>query len=69
MAEIHGLLIADAAIAIALDLEHRGHVLTATNGELRVTQPPELTEADRAAIRRYRFHLLAIAGQGQSGVK
>lgn len=57
-----GLIIADAAIALALRLEHAGHVLTVTNGELRVTQPPALTDEDRAAIRRYRFHLLAIVG-------
>jgi hypothetical protein len=58
----NGTIIDDAAIALALALEARGHVMTATDGELRVSNGAALTAADRELIRRYRFHLLEIVG-------
>lgn len=59
--ELHGgLLVEDEALALALDLERRGHMLTADTGALFVSEPSSLTEQDRAAIRRLKFHLLAI---------
>ncbi len=57
-----GLLVADAAITLAVHLEARGHRLTAEAGILKVSDGARLTAEDTAEIRRYRWHLLAIAG-------
>lgn len=56
-----GLLVQEEAVSLALDLEVRAHVLTAHGGDLFVSQPAALTDGDRSEIRRYKFHLLAIA--------
>lgn len=55
------LTVARAALDLAVDLEFRGHVLTAHDGDLRVTNGKALTPEDRAAIRAQRWHLLALA--------
>lgn len=55
------LTVARAALDLALALECRGHVLTAKDGDLRVTNGGKLTAEDRAAIRAQRWHLLALA--------
>ncbi len=57
-----GLLVADTAITLAVQLEARGHVLTAEAGVLKVSDGARLTADDTAAIRKWRFQLLAIAG-------
>lgn len=57
-----GLLITDRVLTLALDLETRGHALTAKDGTLFVSNGSALTTEDRKAIQVDRFHLLAIAG-------
>lgn len=56
-----GLIVSDAAIALACNLESRGHVLTSDRGVLKVSNGAQLSAEDIAAIRRLRQHLLAIA--------
>lgn len=55
------LTVTRAALDLALALEFRGHVLTAKDGDLRVTNGATLTTEDRAAIRAQRWHLMALA--------
>lgn len=56
-----GLTLPLAAVRLALDLELRGLILTAESGDVLVDGPVErLTDEDRALIRRYKPHLLAI---------
>jgi hypothetical protein len=56
-----GLLVSAEALALALVLEAQGHTVTAHNGRLRVTHLDRLADPVIPAIRRARFHLLAIA--------
>jgi hypothetical protein len=63
----NGPLVADSAIALAIDLERRSHVMLAAEGTVRITNGKALTEADRAAIVRDKAHLIAIAAYVQSG--
>lgn len=56
-----GLLVQESALALALDLEARGHALTAKDGVLYAANGTALTAEDRAAIKRQRLQLLAIA--------
>lgn len=62
-----GLIVRDDAIALACELEHRGHQMRAASGVLHVTRPSELTEDDRARITQLKAHLLAIADYVQRG--
>jgi len=57
-----GLTVPLEALQLAWALEHRGATL-AVDGEDLVVEGPQglLTEDDRAAIRRWRGHLKAIA--------
>ena len=57
-----GLLVRTDAIVLALDLETRGHVLTAQDGALLVSGGSTLTAADRTAVQELKRHLLAVAG-------
>lgn len=57
-----GLIVADRAVRLALRLEGDGFHLTVRDGMLWVEPKSRLTAADREAIRRDRFHLLAIVG-------
>lgn len=66
---IGGLTVSRAALELALSLESRGHVMTAKDGDLRVSNGSALTVEDRAAIRAQRWHLLAIAGYVAPEVK
>lgn len=56
-----GLFVDSAAIILAIDLESRGHVLTARDGALLVTEGSRLSVTDRTEIQRLKRHLLAIA--------
>lgn len=56
-----GLCVADDAIRFAVDLERRGHVLKVDGAALKISDGARLTEAERAAVTRWRWHLLAIA--------
>lgn len=56
-----GLIVQNAAISLSLDLERRGHVLTAKDGILHVSDGAHLTAEDRAQIPAQRLHLIAIA--------
>lgn len=56
-----GLFVDSAAIILAIDLESRGHVLTARDGALLVTEGSRLSTTDRTEIQRLKRHLLAIA--------
>ena len=56
-----GLTLPVAAIRLALDLENRGLTMTIDAGDVLVVGPRErLTDDDRALIRRWKRHLLAI---------
>ena len=56
-----GLTLPLPAINLAVDLEFRGIVLAVDEAhELVVPDDPRLTAADRAAIHRWRRHLVAI---------
>ena len=56
-----GLVVPLPALRLALDLEHRGFRLALDEHQQFVIEPTStLTEADRAAIRRWRLHLGAI---------
>ena len=57
-----GLLITERARTLALDLEMKGHTLTAKDGTLLVGNGSTLTAEERRQIQQDRFHLLAIAG-------
>jgi hypothetical protein len=48
------------ALHFVWDLEGRGFSLEAKDGALIVQPSSRLTDDDRAAIRRWRLHLLAI---------
>jgi hypothetical protein len=56
-----GLIVPEAAVILILELDRRGHVCTAIDGLLRVTNKAALTTEDVAGIKRYRWHLLALA--------
>lgn len=56
-----GLFVDTDAILLALDLESRGHTLTARDGALLVTDGSRLSAEDRTKIQRLKRHLLAIA--------
>lgn len=56
-----GLVVSADALELALLLESRGHVLTAKDGALHVTNGRALSAEDRAAITQHKRHLLAIA--------
>ncbi len=61
MAEMKdGTILADDAIRLAIDLEDRGHRLSVHDGALRVSHGAKLTAEDTAAIKRYRWQLMAI---------
>lgn len=56
-----GLIVDREAVALVLDLEARGVRLAAVPGGGMTSYPGGmLTEADRAAIRRLRFHVEAV---------
>lgn len=56
-----GLTLPLAAVRLALDLEHRGLHLAREDNDVLVVGPRErLTDEDRALIRRWKPHLLAI---------
>jgi hypothetical protein len=57
----NGMLVSSEAVQFALRLEQRGFRLRAQDGLLHVGGGT-LTEAETAQIRRWRFHLLEIAG-------
>ena len=63
----NGPIVADSAIALACDLERRGHVMLAAEGTVRITNGKALTDADRAAIVREKLALIAISEYVQSG--
>ena len=56
-----GLFVHDAALTCALALESRGHVLTANDGQLFVSNAAQLTADDRVQIRLHRLQLLGGA--------
>jgi hypothetical protein len=57
-----GMHFHDEAVVLALRLEQVGHMLTASNGQLTVTNRTQLTAEDIAAIKQHRLMLLGIAG-------
>jgi hypothetical protein len=57
-----GMHFHDESVVLALRLEQVGHMLTATNGQLTVTNRAKLTAEDIAAIKRHRGQLLGIVG-------
>jgi hypothetical protein len=63
----HGPIVADTAIALAIDLERRGHVMLAADGTVRITNGKALTDQDRAAIVREKVFLVTICEYIASG--
>jgi hypothetical protein len=57
-----GLILPGDAFRLALDLERRGFHLEPDGNDLLVGPRDRLTNEDRNAIRRWKQHLLAIAG-------
>ncbi len=57
---VGGLTIPREAVHVAIDLELRGMTLQATGQTLTVSPRARLTDEDRAAIRRWKLHLLAL---------
>jgi hypothetical protein len=55
-----GPTVPDAAFVLSIDLEARGFRLYRDGSVLRVTQGEKLTAEDRAAILKYKLHLLSI---------
>lgn len=64
---IGNLSVSRAALELAWSLEARGHVMSAKDGNLHVTNGTALTVDDRAAIRAQRLQLLGILGYCQEG--
>jgi hypothetical protein len=62
-----GPIVREAAVLLALSLEDRGHVMTAHDDKLTVSDGSRLTVEDRAAIARERLHLLAICAYCAEG--
>ncbi len=56
-----GLLVDEAAIALAIALENVGVTLKAADGVLTASPRSALTAEQIAAIRQWKPHLLAIA--------
>lgn len=57
-----GLLVSADAIALAVSLEMRGHVISKRDDALLVTNGAALTTEDRVQIKALKRHLLAIVG-------
>lgn len=55
-----GLVLPIEPLLLALDLEARGLTLGRDGDALTCGPRDRLTDADRQAIKRWRFHLLAI---------
>ncbi len=56
-----GLTLPLAAVRLALDLEQRGLHLRREDGDVLVVGPRNLlTDEDRAGLRKWKLHLLAI---------
>jgi hypothetical protein len=55
-----GPILPAAVVELALALEARGLTLRAQDGVLTVTPRDRITEDDRALIRRWKLHLLAL---------
>ena len=65
----HGPSVPTEAISLFLGLSERGFVLRAEDGKLKLAgDPSSLTAEDRAAITRYKFHLLGLIDYCESGV-
>lgn len=56
-----GLVVNAEAVALALQLEADGHVLSVKDGKLIVSHGTTLSAEDRAEITKRRLHLIAIA--------
>lgn len=64
-----GPTLPEAAVLLGLTLESRGHVLGTADGKLTVSDGSTLTTEDRAAITRWRLHLMALVAYSQEGHK
>ena len=56
-----GLIVDDESIRLAIALETSGHLLSATDGVLTVTNGSTLTSEQRQQITRQKRHVCAIA--------
>lgn len=56
-----------SAINLALGLEALGHTLGVSDGKLVVSDGSKLTTEDRAAIKQWRLHLMALVVYCQEG--
>lgn len=64
----NGPIVKKTLVALAISLEARGHVMTAANGRLSVTNGSKLTAEDRAAIAANKSELIEIVRYCASGV-
>lgn len=55
------------AIWVAIGLEMRGHVLSVADGKLVVSEGSKLTAEDRAEIKQWRRHLMALLDYCREG--
>lgn len=59
----NGMLVSEEAVQLALRLEAKGFRMRAQDGLLHVGGGT-LTEAETVLVKKYRWHLLEIAGGG-----
>ncbi|HMJ81950.1 MAG TPA: hypothetical protein VK504_02215 [Vicinamibacterales bacterium] len=65
-----GLVVPLPAVELALDLERRGIELWIEDGDALCVGPPtHLTDEDRAALRRWKLHVLAFLAYVPPGVQ
>src|SRR4051812_37931623 len=55
-----GLALPLEPVRLTLDLESRGFKLERADEDIAIRPASRLTDEDRAAIRRWKFHILAI---------
>jgi len=63
----NGPVVRASACELACVLEAKGHAMSASDGQLRVTNGAKLTADDRAAIVRDKAHLVSICEYIASG--
>lgn len=60
MVDLHDLVVPAPALSLVLNLEARGFAFSVEEDRLRLTGGDDLSETDRAGIRQWKTHLLAV---------
>ena len=58
-----GLVLPVEAVLLALDLESRGLRFVVDGDDLLVSPRDRITDVDRVAIRRWKWHLMALVAR------